>query len=44
MGCFGIDINVFGNIKGCLRLFCYKWKMQHFYMKNFFFPKPTEGF
>jgi len=33
-----IDINVFGNINHCY--FCDKWKMQHFYIKNFFFPKP----
>jgi len=28
----------FGNIK-CY-YFCDKWKLQHFYIKNLFFPKP----
>jgi len=32
-----IDINVFGNVKCCY--LCDKWKMQHFYIKIFFFPK-----
>jgi len=35
---FGIDNNVFGDIKCCY--FCAKWKMEHFYIKHFFFPKP----
>ena len=38
----GIDINVFGNIERCY--FCDKWKMQPFYTKNLFFPKPMGGF
>jgi len=36
-----IEINVFGNIKCCY--FYDKWKMQHFYIKNFFFPMPMGG-
>ena len=39
----GSDINGFGNIKVCLRLFCDKWNMQQVYIKHFFFLKPTGG-
>lgn len=37
----GIDINTFGNTRRCY--FCNKWKLQHFYMKIFLFPKPMGG-
>jgi len=44
MGGFGIDINACCNMKGCLRLLCDKWKMQHFYIKNFCSQSQWGGF
>src|SRR6218665_653422 len=38
----GVDTNVFGNIKRCY--FCDKWKVQQFYIKYLFFPKPMGEF
>src|SRR6218665_3352542 len=39
---FGVDNNVFGNIKCCY--FCDKWKMERFYIKIFFSSKPMGAF